>query len=102
MAFITAFLTTKSASYFKNEINFTIDLNLPQRKLVELGKVIGRIVSAGFVLNMGTSGFREDLIDNCIKTLHQDISNLMNSFKFNNEIISIEDYKDGSSWLQFC
>ena len=95
-------LTSKSAGYFKKEINFTIDINLPQRKLVDLGKAIGRIVSAGFVLDMNENGFRKDLIDNCITTLQQDISILINSFSFNNEIKSIEDYREGSSWLEFC
>ncbi len=95
-------LTMKAAGYFKNEINFTIDINLPQRKLVDLGKAIGRIVSAGFVLDMSEAGYRKDLINNCITTLHQDISNLLNSFNFNNEIKSIEDYQEGSSWLEFC
>ncbi len=94
-------LTSKSAEYFKKEINFTLDINLPQRKLVDLGKVLGRIVSAGFVLEMGESGFRKDLIENCMSTLQQDISNLINSFNFNKKVDSIEEYQDGSSWLQF-
>lgn len=94
-------LTAKSAELFKKEINFTLDLDLPQRKLVELGKALGRIVSAGFVVEMGESGFRKDLIDNCIATLQHDISNLINSFNFGNEVKSIEDYQEGSSWLQF-
>jgi hypothetical protein len=95
-------LTSKAVGYFKKEINFTIDVNITQRKLVELGKVIGRIVSAGFVLDMGERGFRKDLIDNCITSLHQDISNLINSYNFNNNINSIEDYQERSSWLDFC
>lgn len=95
-------LTTKSAAYFKKELNFTMDINSSQRKLVDLGKIIGRIVSAQFVLDMGESGFRKDLINNCIRVLHQDISNLMNSFNFDNEIKSVEGYSEGSSWLQFC
>ena len=94
-------LTAKSVIYFKKEINFTLDINLPQRKLVDLGKVLGRVVSAGFVIDMGESGFRKDLIDNCIITLQQDISSLINSFNFGNEIKSIEDFQEGSSWLQF-
>ncbi|MCF6297397.1 MAG: acyl-CoA/acyl-ACP dehydrogenase [Flavobacteriaceae bacterium] len=94
-------LTAKSAAYFKNEINFILDINLSQRKLVDLGKALGRIVSVGFVIDMGESGFRKDLIDNCIATLQQDISNLINSFNFGNKIKDIEDYQEGSSWLQF-
>ena len=94
-------LTTKSADYFKKEINFTIDIDLPQRKLVDLGRAIGRIVSAGFVLEMSESGYRKDMIDNCIATLQQDISNYINSFNFNGNIKSIENYQEGSSWLHF-
>jgi len=95
-------LTSKSAEYFKEDINFTIDINLPQRKLVDLGKAIGRIVSAGFVLDMSENGFRKDLIDNCIRSLQQEISILINSFNSNNDSKSIEDYQEGSSWLEFC
>ncbi len=94
-------LTSKSAEYFKKEINFNLDINLSQRKLVDLGKALGRIVSAGFVLEMGENGFRKDLIENCISTLQQDISNLINSFNFSNKVDSIEDYQEGSSWMQF-
>ena len=95
-------LTMKSAEYFKKEINFSIDINLQQRKLVDLGKAIGRIVSAGFVMDMSEKGFRKDLIDNCILTLQQDISGIINSFNFVNDTKSIEDYQEGSSWLSFA
>ena len=46
-------LTTKSASFMKEMLDFELDMNLPQRKLVELGQVIGRIVSFEMVINLG-------------------------------------------------
>lgn len=95
-------LTTKASEYFKKEIDFSIDLNLPQRKLVDLGKVLGRIVSAGFVIDMGESGFRNDLIDNCLAGLQHEITKLMSSYNFNSTVNPIEDYQEGSSWLEFC
>ncbi len=95
-------LTTKASEYFKKEINFSINFDLPQRKLVDLGKVLGRIVSAGFVIDMGESGFRSDLVDNCITTLRHDITKLISSYNFDNKVNAIEDYQEGSSWLQFC
>ena len=95
-------LTAKASAYFKKEINFSLDFDIPQRKLVDLGKVLGRIVSAGFVIDMGESGFRNDLIQNSIETLQHDITKLMSSFNFNSKVVAIEDYQEGSSWLQFC
>jgi hypothetical protein len=95
-------LTERASEYFKKEINFSIDFNLPQRKQVDLGKALSRIVSAGFVINLEEKGFRKDLISNCINSLQQDISNLINSFQINKGVESIENYQDGSSWLELA
>lgn len=94
-------LTSKSVEFFKKDFNFTLEINLPQRKLVNLGSAIGRIVSLGFVLEMGEKGYRKDLIDNCILSLQQDVSNIMNSFNFSNSNNAIIDYQEGSSWFDF-
>jgi len=95
-------LTDKASEYFKKEINFSIDFDLPQRKLVDLGKALGRIVSAGFVLDLEDKGFRKDLITNCIDSLQQDISNLINSYHINKGVSSIENYNEGSSWIEMA
>ncbi|MEE9365031.1 MAG: acyl-CoA dehydrogenase family protein [Cellulophaga sp.] len=94
-------LTTKSVEFFKKQLDFTVDLNLPQRKLVDLGRALGRIVSAGFVLEMAEKGFRKDLIDNCITNLQHDIAQIMSSYNFQPIVTTIEDYNDNSSWLKF-
>ena len=94
-------LTEKASEYFKKEINFNLDFSLPQRKLVDLGKALGRIISADFVLELAEKGYRNDLIENCLINLKQDINKLINSFNFNNTNKSIEDYNEGSSWLSF-
>ncbi len=94
-------LTSKSAEFFKKQLDFNVDLNLPQRKLVDLGSAIGRIVSANFVLDMGAAGFRKDLIDNCITNLQHDITKIMSSYNFSPIVATVEDYNDNSSWLKF-
>lgn len=94
-------LTVKSIEFFKKETNFTLDVDLAQRKLVELGSAIGRIISLGFVIEMGDSGYRKDLINNCILSLQQDVSNLINSFNFYNNNKVITDYQEGSSWFDY-
>jgi len=94
-------LTKKSALFLKDMLDFELNINLSQRKMVELGQVIGRIVSFEMVINLGEKGFRSDLIDNGLTMLKQEIVFMMSSFKFQNETRLIEEYQHNSSWLQF-
>ena len=94
-------LTSKSASFLKDILDFELNLNLPQRKMVELGQVLGRIVSSEMVINLGEKGFRSDLISNGLTVLYQDITSLMSSFQHQNTTSVIEDYQEESSWLNF-
>lgn len=94
-------LTTKASEYIKKQTDFSLNTELPQRKLVDLGRAIGRVVSAGLVIDLGEKGFRKDLIDNCLSSLQQDISNMIFSYHNNTQIASIPDYQDESSWLDF-
>ena len=94
-------LTSKSASFLKDMLDFELDTNLPQRKAVELGQVLGRIVWFEMVINLGEKGFRSDLIENGLAMLNQEIVSLMSSFKLQNQTQLIEDYQDNSSWLNF-
>ncbi len=92
-------LTSKASEYIKKQTDFSLSTELPQRKLVDLGRAIGRVVSAGLVIDLGEKGFRKDLIDNCLSSLQQDISNMIFSYHNNTQIASVPDYQDGSSWL---
>lgn len=92
-------LTENVADYFKSILNFNIDLKLVQRKHVDLGKIISRVVSANLVAEIGAKGFRQDLVKNSIDTIYQEISMLVNSYSFNTNVILVEDYKDSSNWL---
>jgi alkylation response protein AidB-like acyl-CoA dehydrogenase len=94
-------LTSQSALSLKKLIDFELDMNMPQRKMVELGQVLGRIVSFEMVINLGEKGFRSDLISNGLSMLNQEITSLMSSFKHENATFVVEDYQDNSSWLNF-
>nr|WP_319400819.1 acyl-CoA dehydrogenase family protein [uncultured Carboxylicivirga sp.] len=95
-------LTQKASEMTKDLINFKVDLNMPQRKMVELGQVIGRIVSIDQVLDLSNKGFDNELTDNAIKYLRQEIVGLLSTFKYNNSVQVIEDYKSNSNWLTFA
>lgn len=94
-------LSEKAADYIKEMTNFNIDFQMQQRKLVEMGRVMGRIISLNQLLDLAGKGFRKDLIDGGITMLQQDISRLIANFSFNNKTEVIEEYNENSSWLSF-
>lgn len=94
-------LTSKAAEYVKALTNFNLDFQMQQRKLVEMGRVVGRIISLNQVIDLANKGFREDLAEGGITMLQQDISRLIASFSFNNKTDVVEGYNENSSWLNF-
>lgn len=100
--FLSTFdLTALAAPFFKKELNFNLNANLAQRKLVDLGKIISRMVCIGYVIELEQKGFRKDLIDNCVVMVKQEILGLISAFHFDNLVNVVEDYNDRSLWLDF-
>ena len=93
--------TTRAADRIKDLVSFDLEAPLVQRKLVEFGQVISRIVSMDLVLYLEESGFRKDLIDNTVIVLKQEISTLLNTFHFANNTQVVVDYEENSFWLDF-
>lgn len=94
-------LTNQAIDYVKEMMNFNIDMHMPQRKLVEMGKALGYTISLNYVLELDQKGFRKDLIENAITILLQDISELMTAFSFTNKSIVVEGYQENSDWMNF-
>ena len=94
-------LTDRAADYVKDIMNFKLDMEISQRKTVELGKAIGRIISLNQVLDLSQKGFRKDLVEDAITLLRQDVSKLMAGFSFKDKRSVIEDYQENSNWIQF-
>lgn len=94
-------LTRRSADYFKDLLSFEIDFSLPQRKLVELGRALGRIISLQFVLELGDRGFRRDLVEGAVAVLHQDVSGLLTTYQDAHSADVVDAYQGDSSWLDF-
>ena len=94
-------LTKNSADFFKSILDFKIELKMPQRKSVDLGKIISRVISTNQVVNLGEKGFRMDLINDSIESIKQEVSMLVSSFKFQTKLSPIVEYKENSNWLDF-
>lgn len=93
------YLTGRAADHLKELLNFEIYLQLSQRKMVELGIVISRIVSMNYVIKLGNLGFRADLITNAIAVLKKDIAMALSNFSYHNSSVVVEDYEENASWF---
>jgi len=94
-------LTHRASDYFKEALDFEVSFRMPQRKLVDLGRVLGRIISMEMVIEMGDRGFRADLVKNCLSVMKQDVESILASYEGGSVTRVVEDYLEGSSWLDY-
>lgn len=93
--------TENAAEYFKDTLNFEIEYKMAQRKLVQLGRAIGRIVSLEMTIKLGEKGYNSDMISNSIKVVKAEVQSLLSSYIYNEEPAVLENYEDESSWLSY-
>jgi alkylation response protein AidB-like acyl-CoA dehydrogenase len=94
-------LTARAVDHIGDALHFEVDQSLPQRKLVELGRILGRIVTMELVIELGDRGFRSDLISNCLQVFRAEVDRLLAGYRRGESVSVIEDYVEGSAWLDF-
>ncbi|SMO91495.1 acyl-CoA dehydrogenase family protein [Fodinibius sediminis] len=93
-------LTERASDYFTELLDFKIDNKLAQDRLVELGRILSRVISLEFTLRLSDKGFNQKLIENTIKTLRSDVERMVTTFINEKTPDVVEDYEEGSSWLE--
>lgn len=94
-------LTQAAVSPIGKVLDFAPGEGLIQRKLVDLGKIVSRVIAANYVLTLADGGFRDDLVTGCIEHLRRDIAHLVSNMYLDNRVKVIDDYVSGSDWLSF-
>jgi len=94
-------LSARAADYLKKMLDFDLEKILAQRKLVELGQVISRIVAMDAVIRVSDRGFQPELIKGAISMLHQEITSLISTYSCSQSTTVVEEYEDNSFWLNF-
>lgn len=92
-------LTSRASDYFSDILDFKINQQLAQDRLVELGRILSRVISLEFTLRLGDNGFNQQLIQNAIGTLEVEVEQMVTSFISNKTPDVVEDYEESSSWL---
>lgn len=94
-------LSKNAASIYAKELNFSIDQALSQRKMIDLGKIIARIIIINDLLELNNLGFEQGLTDVSIEIVRQDIVSLIASMHHHKDINPLENLSDKSNWMTF-
>jgi hypothetical protein len=91
-------LTQNIAVRYKKLLNLRLETDSLQRKRVALGKILANLITTEFTYDLIEAGFRKDLVDNAIKVVGHNLSELLSSFGQPCSSSVIEDYQEGSDW----
>ena len=95
-------LTCRASGRLKSLLDFELSPSLSQRKLVEVGQLVSRIIAMDMVLNFGERGFDKNLVDNSLANLQQEITALLAHCRFDNRTGLIDLEQKHPSWRDFC
>lgn len=94
-------ITGRAADRCRDVLSRQVERDMSQRKEVQLGRALGRVISLQLVLELGDRGFREDLIRGAVHVLQQDVSSLLSGLRQTSEEDAVDDYGEESSWREF-
>lgn len=94
-------LTNNSVKLYAKELNFSINTSLSQRKMIDLGKVIARVITVNDLLELNNSGFSQNLTNTAIEVVRQDIVMLLSSMNHHQNLNAVEDVNDNGDWMRF-
>lgn len=92
-------LTARAAETFGDTLSFDVDWAMPQRKLVELGRAISRIVTMEMTIELGERGFSADLVRNMLEETRAEVRATLETYRSGGLTAVIEDAAP-PDWLQ--
>lgn len=88
-----------SAAYFKEQLNFNLEGGIPQRDLVTIGRMIARVISFQFVLQM--NGFNPELVEMTRQHMVMDLTMFHGQYVSKNTANPLVEYGINSDWMSF-
>ncbi|WDF48568.1 acyl-CoA/acyl-ACP dehydrogenase [Chryseobacterium sp. KACC 21268] len=95
-------LTANASKLYTKEFDFTIGSPISQRKMIDLGKIIARVVTVNDLLELNNEGFSQQLTDNSIEMVRQEIVMLLASLQHHKDISALCEIGDNSDWMKFA
>lgn len=93
--------TSRVADRFKNTADFKLAAELPQRRVVDLGWVLGRILTMELVIEMGERGYSQQLVENCLEDFRLEVVSMLGVIRDESEVPVVEHYDHADFWHEF-
>jgi alkylation response protein AidB-like acyl-CoA dehydrogenase len=91
-------LTARAAEMFGDSLSFDVDWSMPQRKLVDLGRAISRIVTMEMTIQLGERGHPAELIHGMLEETRAEVRSLLETYRRGGLTALVED-ADAPGWL---
>lgn len=91
-------LTARAATMLGDALSFDVDWQMPQRKLVELGQAISRVVSMEMTIELGERGYAPDLVANALESVRAEVRALVETYRRGGLVALVED-AGAPDWL---
>ena len=91
----------RASEYFRAETDFRVDEGLPQRKVVDLGRALGRVMVIEMVIELGERGFTRPLVENAIEHLRLEVEGLLTGLRSRAKLTMVEEREEIGYWHGF-
>lgn len=93
--------TSEAVQYVDEIVDFDIQQQASQQKLVTLGRMLARIICIGLVVELMKRGLLANVGERAIRMLHNEVLNLLGSYK-HSEYCFVDNGNDsGVTWLHY-
>lgn len=84
-------LTARASTLLGDALSFELDWKMPQRKLVDLGRAISRLVSMEMTIELGERGFAADLIRSALDETRSEVRSILDGYRHGRIVSLVED-----------
>ncbi|MFW5827036.1 MAG: acyl-CoA dehydrogenase family protein [Alkalispirochaeta sp.] len=93
-------LTSGGIARVRDLFDFTLDHTMPQRRKVDLGQALSRVVAIQWNEELQAGGFDAKLVSRAVAQLREEVAILLGAFHFGHRDHATHQPVHGGSWLQ--
>ncbi|MEX2501790.1 MAG: acyl-CoA dehydrogenase family protein [Trueperaceae bacterium] len=90
----------RAAEAFRSLLDVRIDADLPQRRAVDFGRLIGQVVSAELVIQLGERGYHAERVQAALEQLRSEVRSAFATFQREDTTRALDDTVETGAWLQ--
>lgn len=93
-------LTSGGIDRVRDLFDFNVDYSISQRRKVDLGQALSRVVAIQWNAHLQAGGFDPQLVSRAVAQLREEVATLLGAFHFGQNLNVSDRPAPGASWLQ--